>query len=798
MQITDLSNTAEAIRFLQHWNPDDAWVLTAIHGDVEKTTETRTFLPHDWKSAGEWISSISGRSNLYFHPNPAMGALRRKATKNDIARMHCIHVDIDPRKGAELFPERERILKMLTKFAPEPSALIDSGGGYQAFWLLEPEPNLVVNGDMTKIKFLERYNRQMELLLGGDNCFNIDRLMRLPGTVNVPDAKKRERGRVPAPATLVSATWKRYRLSEFNPAVDIASADQVNPVRAQVMVSGNVPDVSVEELENWAKTNGKEISQTTLAIIAKGQDPISPRFASRSEALFRVCCDLVRAEVPDDMIMGVITGGNAIAESVRDKRNCEQYAIRQIERAKEEAVEPWLRKLNDKHAVIRNMGGKCRIVTETYDPISRRSSIMRQTFEDFHNGYRNRKIQVGEDSQGRPKFTSAGRYWMDHPLRREYDSLVFAPGKDVPDAYNLWKGFGCDALPGKKHEKFLAHVKANLCADNEEHYEYLMNWVARMVQTPDTPGEIAVVFRGKQGTGKSFFAKTIGSLLGPHYLPVSDSRHLVGNFNGHLRDCLLLFADEAFFAGDKRHEGVLKTLITEPAIVVESKGVDAELSPNYVHLIMASNEDWVVPAALGDRRFFVLEVSDAKRQDSAYFGTIHRELEKEQGREHLLYWLMHRDLSGFEVRVVPKTAALNEQKAWNMSVEEAWWYERLQECYLLAEETEWTPVVHKDALYNSYLLHAQNLRKGYPLNPVTFGKFLKKVCPPGWPKDTKLATGYTASGKHATKYGRAYRFPGVAVLREWWDKELGSLGEWQPLPDEYPEENDPVQLNTPF
>ena len=38
--------------------------------------------------------------------------------------------------------------------------------------------------------------------------------------------------------------------------------------------------------------------------------------------------------------------------------------------------------------------------------------------------------------------------------------------------------------------------------------------------------------------------------MGQHALKISNAKHLVGNFNSHLRDCVFLFADEAFFAGD--------------------------------------------------------------------------------------------------------------------------------------------------------------------------------------------------------------------------------------------------------
>jgi hypothetical protein len=80
---------------------------------------------------------------------------------------------------------------------------------------------------------------------------------------------------------------------------------------------------------------------------------------------------------------------------------------------------------------------------------------------------------------------------------------------------------------------------------------------------------------------------------------------------------VLLFGDEAFYAGDKKHESILKMLITEEMITIEAKGVDAEVSGNCIHLMMASNESWVVPAGMDDRRFFVLDVGDGAKNDGA-------------------------------------------------------------------------------------------------------------------------------------------------------------------------------------
>ncbi len=164
-----------------------------------------------------------------------------------------------------------------------------------------------------------------------------------------------------------------------------------------------------------------------------------------------------------------------------------------------------------------------------------------------------------------------------------------------------------------------AHVRDVICGGDDGPYGYVMGWMARCVQKPGKQGEVALVLRGKKGTGKGAFARDFGRLFGQHFIHVTNSKHLVGNFNAHLEDAVVVFADEAFWAGDKRDEGVLKALVTEPTITIEAKHRNARAAKNVTHLIVASNSDWAVPASGAERRYCVLDVSDAHLQDHAYF-----------------------------------------------------------------------------------------------------------------------------------------------------------------------------------
>jgi hypothetical protein len=149
---------------------------------------------------------------------------------------------------------------------------------------------------------------------------------------------------------------------------------------------------------------------------------------------------------------------------------------------------------------------------------------------------------------------------------------------------------------------------------------------------------------------------------------ISQPSQLTGKFNKHLWTICFVFADEAFYAGDKPHESILKSLVTEETLTVEPKGVDAFQVPNHLDLLMASNSQWVVPVGKHGRRFAVFETSDrygkgncpdAERR--AYFSALFAEINA-GGIEAMMYDLLQRPLDNFDVEAFPVTKALIKQK----------------------------------------------------------------------------------------------------------------------------------------
>ena len=777
-------NYDETLDFLEKYRPMGAgfWLLVAIRVD-KKHIAAVPFAPNQREDVKGWLEKHGANSedpnhayNLYFHVNPAQGMSAKKAGKSDIKSLEYLHVDLDPRPGEDVVSEKKMFLAKLTTALPhgvsKPTFVVDSGAGYHAYWKLE-DP-MLVDGEPSKIEEAERYNQQLEDEFGGDHCWNIDRILRLPGTINRPDEKKRAKGRTAYLCTLVLHNEDaEYTLGDFTPAPIVQSTGGFSEHLSMVDIERTIDfGNDIDKLDEW------KVPLHTKIVIVQGVDPDDPnRWDSRSEPLFYVTNEMTRNNVPDAVILSVLENpAFKISESVLEKgRAARKYALKQINAAKETAVSPELARLNSKHAVIRSVGGSCRIISEEYDEELGRMSLDYQTATDFNTYYMNQKMEMKmEDKDGSEKIVSVplGNWWMTHQHRRSYERVVFAPGREITGSYNLWTGFGCEPTPGSC-DLYLDHLRENICSGNEEHYEYLLGWMASAVQKPGEQGHVAVVLQGSRGTGKGVFASNFGALFGRHFLTVTHGDHLVGKFNAHLRDCVLLFGDEAFYAGDKKHEGMLKVLITEQTLMTERKGVDAQTGRNYTHVILASNDDWVVPAGDHERRFFIMRVSEDKMQDTNYFTKVIKQM-KNGGREALLHYLMHYDLSEYEVRKVPSTQALQEQKAHTFTGVQEWWFSKLQDGEVIEGEG-WPSEIPR-----TYLMEdARNVLGNKAPTSTGLGRFMETASPADY---TKLTGTFTVLDRHGEPRvlvrPRGYRLPPLEECREYWQDKFEGKFKW--------------------
>lgn len=237
----------------------------------------------DADGAAAWAIEQNRKGyGCYWTTNIVRPGINKKPDKRDIIGARFLHVDIDPPKEGPF--EREAALAALNDSDYPPSFVINSGAGLQAFWRLEYFAE--------NLSAIEDLNRRLSAQFGGDHCHNIDRLMRLPGMVNFPNAVKRARGRVPSLASIEvqdsgESVDPSYMLDMLPPAPPSMAVE-----RERVQLDG-VQALTLDDL-------GIDTTNRLLMMI------MQPRQADRSKATYAVVCEMVRQHFTDAQIAGVL------------------------------------------------------------------------------------------------------------------------------------------------------------------------------------------------------------------------------------------------------------------------------------------------------------------------------------------------------------------------------------------------------------------------------------------------------------------------------------------------------------
>lgn len=660
--------------------------------------------------------------NTYFSLAIPLKGLKKKAQKTELVSTQFLHVDLDPIDGQDPIKEQDRLLDSVTdsrpKDVPPPSCIIASGRGIQALWKLKEAvelPQGLENIELANLWLMQRLNAP-------PGTHNVDRILRVPGSWNALDPKKIARGYQPRMAELIETNTNVYTLEDFGkweaPTVSTStshggSADDVNdeiiriddleylnrykiPLRVTWLISYGTPSA---DLETYERDFGGVGTRNA---------------ADRSAWVYDVVCQLLRFGVPRGEILGLLTDPAwRISGHCLDQKDPERAARRQLARgiktveldAKSDELNVIGGSLGDKPAAQpakpeppaddtddsdTQIDQQYKIVLEInsnhfavltgnrvvyYREDGARLIGMNKEAMEFNLGD---KFVTSVDSKGNVIYTPAFKAWARHPERRYYkDGFILKPGVESDTAYNLWRGFAVEQKQGD-WSLIDRHVYDVLANGNEELYNYILDWTAWAFQNPASPPGTALIFIGFEGTGKGLFCNALVDIFGRqvHGLRIQNTKHLVGTFNAHLRNCCMLFCDEAT-TPDIDGRGALKGLVTEPTIPIEGKGIDVVNADNHLHVCMASNEDFVVPAGKQARRWVVCNVSERERDNTEYFDKLRDQLAN-GGLEAMLYDLLRRDISKFNpISCAPTTEGLNQQKAYTLQGFERVWLDCL-------------------------------------------------------------------------------------------------------------------------
>ncbi len=370
--------------------------------------------------------------------------------------------------------------------------------------------------------------------------------------------------------------------------------------------------------------------------------------------------------------------------------------------------------------------------------------------------------------------------WENSPTRRQYQGAEFEPfpgvdflGIALPEGthYNDYTGLSISPSTGEC-DLIFDHIQHTLCKGSREGYEYVLNWIARMFQDPNKQGETALVFRSKQGAGKGVILERIlQKTFANHSVVFSDSRQLIDNFNGLLASSIYVYSNEAIWGGEKSYVGPLKALITDRTLIREDKFMPKSIGSNCTHLIITSNEEWVIPTDVDDRRFVMFDVCNGRIGDHQYFKALVNQIDN-GGREAFSYAMLNRDITNFNPaeRPVIDSQLLIDQKILGSCSIDQWWYECLQEERVLGptdqgdtpnfaenwHEQSITPL--KEEIAESF----ENWCRGKPgQHPVSKNALTKHLC-----ENYKGVDGRLRRNKKWTGQKPAYKIPKLEVCRK--------------------------------
>jgi hypothetical protein len=221
--------------------------------------------------------------------------------------------------------------------------------------------------------------------------------------------------------------------------------------------------------------------------------------------------------------------------------------------------------------------------------------------------------------------------WFKDPTKISYHNVVFIPKKLSPELaknhFNLFKGYRAENLPVCKNYELIEPVKSHLfniiSKGREEVYNYLLQWLAQLIQNPCVKTQVFIILKSEPGSGKNIILDMISKKIIGEYAvdTAAPERVFFGNFNSLLSNKVLVVCNEA---GNGMRSCIdrIKDVVTSPTINIEKKGIDPIVFDNYANVIATTNNRAPIPISPEDRRLVLLDVSMAKKGDEEYFNKL--------------------------------------------------------------------------------------------------------------------------------------------------------------------------------
>lgn len=318
--------------------------------------------------------------------------------------------------------------------------------------------------------------------------------------------------------------------------------------------------------------------------------------------------------------------------------------------------------------------------------------------------------------------------WLSDEDIRTYEQVDFIPTPLMcdEDTWNLFNGFEAQRdIPADANiQPILDHIM-RLAGNQQESYDYFINWMADIVQNAGHLSGVSIVLRSDEGAGKNIFIDFLGNkILGEkYYFSTCEPEQLFGRFAVGRKNKLLINLDETSGQDGFKFNEKIKNFITAESVQYEQKGVDSIKLRNYARWIFTTNNLTPVKISLNDRRFVVFDCDNSMCKNTEYFKELAACFADEDVQNAFFNHLAGVDLSNFDaINSRPKTEAYDDIQSVNIPV----LYRFLDEYRYVNDLDEWK-VSNGDlfTLYMAYL--TENNYSTVGVNKTKIGRDLNKV-----------------------------------------------------------------------
>lgn len=290
-----------------------------------------------------------------------------------------------------------------------------------------------------------------------------------------------------------------------------------------------------------------------------------------------------------------------------------------------------------------------------------------------------------EDVRIEEKSISFINYWTsNNPTIRSKDDMDIYPDESLcPDnIYNLWKPFAGKALIDKqpnfiKNDKAIQFFKTHiltLCDNDVAIANYLEQWIAQMLQFPAVKSNCPILI-SKEGAGKGTLLMLLKKMVGEnkYFETANPARDVWGQFNTPMADCYLVNLNEIGKKDTADFLGLIKALIVDNELTINTKGVPAYKLISHHHWIMTTNVEDPMPTTKDDRRFWIIRSSDKLCGNKEYFDECYALLnDPDVIRTMFDYFMGLPDIQDFHLIPKPTTEYQKNIQEANVSVYEQW------------------------------------------------------------------------------------------------------------------------------